>query len=208
VQLASFASLAPKAGYPFRSRTHHFSRLAKEKIILSNQESFRTAGFLPKMHEVLSRLANLCPHERDFTICDSMQLFSGAQIIVRYQGKRIKGKIINVVEQMKAAYISFEGYGSCYDEYQAFECLRTPMTGDFSVGVNMGCVKEGSVVLNRWGENGEVSNFILCKRPFDICIRTNSQRFSVRSAGISCGCFAYQIWYILFGCAHVRSTSD
>lgn len=157
-QPANGASISPSTKV---LRSNRDLQQALQCVVPSNEESLRTVGFVPDMNLVMSRLSNVHINDKNRTISESIELVVGARIEVRYHGKQVNGQIINVVEDMQAAYISFEGYNSYYDEYQAFECLRMPMSGDLSSEVHKNFVRDGSVVLNRWGEKGEVRrNFL------------------------------------------------
>ncbi len=52
------------------------------------------------------------------------QLVPGDKIFVRLEQKCAKAEVIEILPQMKSAYISFEDYPSVYDEYQPIESLR------------------------------------------------------------------------------------
>jgi hypothetical protein len=77
-------------------------------------------------------------------------------VIVKLQKREILGKILKIEEDMNAAYLSYDGFPSIYDEYQPFETLRISVGGE-SLPVAYDQIKKGIKVLNRWGEAGEVS---------------------------------------------------
>ena len=52
------------------------------------------------------------------------QLVPGDKIFVRLEQKFVKAEVIEITEQMKSAYISYEDYPSVYDEYQPVDLLR------------------------------------------------------------------------------------
>lgn len=54
------------------------------------------------------------------------QLVPGDKISVKLEQKYVKAEVIEILPQMKAAYISFEDYPSVYDEYQPYDLLRLP----------------------------------------------------------------------------------
>jgi hypothetical protein len=54
------------------------------------------------------------------------QLVPGDKISVKLEQKHVKAVVIEILPQMKAAYLSFEDYPSVYDEYQPHELLRLP----------------------------------------------------------------------------------
>lgn len=67
----------------------------------------------------------------------------GDMLAVRLEQKCVKAEVLEVVPQMKAAYISFEDYPSVYDEYQPFDFLRLPSREEIAHDD----IKPGLVVL-------------------------------------------------------------
>jgi len=72
------------------------------------------------------------------------KLTIGDMLACRLEQKCVKAEVLEVVPQMKAAYISFEDYPSVYDEYQPFDLLRLP-AGD---EITHNDIKPGLVVLD------------------------------------------------------------
>ncbi|KAK1744924.1 chromodomain-containing protein [Skeletonema marinoi] len=72
------------------------------------------------------------------------KLTIGDMLACRLEQKCVKAEVLEVVPQMKAAYISFEDYPSVYDEYQPFDLLRVP-SGD---EITHNDIKPGLVVLD------------------------------------------------------------
>jgi len=54
------------------------------------------------------------------------QLVPGDKIFVKLEQKFVKAEVIEILQQMKSAYISYEDYPSVYDEYHPIELLRLP----------------------------------------------------------------------------------
>jgi len=54
------------------------------------------------------------------------QLVPGDKISVKLEQKHVKAEVVEILPQMKAAYLSFEDYPSVYDEYQPYDLLRLP----------------------------------------------------------------------------------
>ncbi len=52
------------------------------------------------------------------------QLAPGDKIFVRLEQKFVKAEVIEIIEQMKSAYISYEDYPSVYDEHHPVDLLR------------------------------------------------------------------------------------
>ena len=103
--------------------------------------------------ETRSRFRSKTPKPRETELCTS------DLVIVRLPKGEALGKIIEIEEKMDAAYLSYDGYPSVYDEYQPYSKIRTSVGGE-SVEVKPADVKRGTKVLNRWGETGEVRLFV------------------------------------------------
>jgi hypothetical protein len=86
--------------------------------------------------------------------------FTFSNVIVRQFDRDVLGTVLKVEDQMNAAYLSYEGYPKSHDEYQPFERLRVSVGGESSVEISPSDVKVGAIVLNRWGDSGEVSSRI------------------------------------------------
>jgi hypothetical protein len=69
----------------------------------------------------------------------------GDMIAVKLEQKCVKAEVLEVIPQMKAAYISFEDYPSVYDEYQPFDFLRLPSGAE----IPHHDIKPGLVVLGK-----------------------------------------------------------
>lgn len=67
----------------------------------------------------------------------------GDMIAVKLEQKCVKAEVLEVIPQLKAAYISFEDYPSVYDEYQPFDLLRLPSGAE----IPHHDIKSGLVVL-------------------------------------------------------------
>ena len=89
-------------------------------------------------------------------ISPDIELHANDSISIRMQGKRIDGIILRIEPQMKAALLSYEEYPSLYDEYQPYERLRLPISGEAGAEIKPDDVKPGLRVVNRWGDVGEV----------------------------------------------------
>jgi hypothetical protein len=76
------------------------------------------------------------------SLVESDSLAIGDMLAVKLEQKCVKAEVLEVISQMKAAYLSFEDYPSVYDEYIPFDLLRLP-SGD---EIKAGDVKSGLVV--------------------------------------------------------------
>ncbi len=85
------------------------------------------------------------PHANEHKVGDALirNLTIGDMLAVRLEQKCVKAEVLEVVPQMKAAYISFEDYPSVYDEYQPFDMLRLPSREEIAHSN----IKPGLVVL-------------------------------------------------------------
>lgn len=72
------------------------------------------------------------------------QLVPGEKISVKLEQKHVKAEVIEILPQMKAAYLSFEDYPSVYDEYQPYELLRLPTKAE----IPQEDIKPGLLVLD------------------------------------------------------------
>jgi hypothetical protein len=101
-------------------------------------------------HQLRSPLRSKLPRPKEANIqVDNL-------VIVKLQKREILGKILKIEEDMNAAYLSYDGFPSIYDEYQPFDTLRMSVGGE-SLPLVYDQVKMGTKVVNRWGEGGEVS---------------------------------------------------
>jgi hypothetical protein len=75
---------------------------------------------------------------------------------VRLQKREALGTVVAIEEKMHAAYLTYDGFPSIYDEYQPYEKLRLSVERE-NVELSANAIKEGKKVVNRWGETGEVS---------------------------------------------------
>ena len=99
--------------------------------------------------EYRSRFRSKMPKPRE------TELATSDLVIVRLPKGEALGKIIAIEDEMKSAYLSYDGYPSIYDEYQPYSKIRISVGGE-SVEVKPTDVKVGATVLNRWGDTGEV----------------------------------------------------
>lgn len=76
-------------------------------------------------------------------------------VVVHLQGRRVEGTIVEICTDLDVAYLSYDGYPVCYDEYQPFEKLRSSFGGDMAVEIPREDVKPGIVVMVRWGDHGD-----------------------------------------------------
>ena len=69
--------------------------------------------------------------------------------------KVVKARVLEILKNVKAAHLTYEDYPSIYDEWQYFDNLRS-VKGD-GADLKESDIKEGTVVLNRWGDMKSVS---------------------------------------------------
>lgn len=87
----------------------------------------------------------------------SVEFRIGANLLVCINGKKICGEIRRTERELSAAFLSYDGYPSEYDEFQPFERLRVIVGGEGGAQVMPDDLKPGSVVMNRWGAQNDVS---------------------------------------------------
>jgi len=85
----------------------------------------------------------------------SAELRIGDTVDVGLNGKKLRGSVLQKECELNAAFLSYEGYPSEYDEFQPYERLRVPVGGEGVAEVLPDDVKPGAVVLNRWGAKSE-----------------------------------------------------
>lgn len=91
------------------------------------------------------------------SLVENGSLAVGDMLAVKLEQKCIKAEVLEVISQMKAAYLSFEDYPSVYDEYIPFDLLRLP-SGD---EIKAGDVKSGLVVKDLSNSNVRLVFFFL-----------------------------------------------
>mmetsp|Transcript_39835 Transcript_39835/g.95856 ORF Transcript_39835/g.95856 Transcript_39835/m.95856 type:complete len:1116 (+) Transcript_39835:87-3434(+) len=77
------------------------------------------------------------------------ELIPGDKISVKLEQKHVKAEVIELLPQMKSAYLSFEDYPSVYDEYQPYELIRRPTGAE----IPPDDVKPGLVVIDLSNSN-------------------------------------------------------
>ena len=113
--------------------------------------------FASNMETALASLEERSPFRSKMRRPGEEEIQTADHVVVRFQKREALGTIIGIEQRMNAAYLSYEGFPSIYDEYQPYEKLRISVGGERSVEVGPLKVKEGALVLNRWGDTGEVS---------------------------------------------------
>jgi hypothetical protein len=82
------------------------------------------------LERVIQKLSPLQPFQEDVVIPDSVELQVGDEVLFRLCGKQGGGRIIKIVEQMKAVYVTYNELPSCFDEYQPKDKVQTDNIGD------------------------------------------------------------------------------
>lgn len=83
------------------------------------------------------------------------------RVRVKFLGKKIvEGTVAEIEECMNAAFLKYDLYTECYNEYHPYHQLREPRPGEESVVIRPEDVKVGKIVTNRWGDKGEVSRLM------------------------------------------------
>jgi len=77
------------------------------------------------------------------------ELVPGDKISVKLEQKHVKAEVVEILPQMKSAYLSFEDYPSVYDEWQPYELVRLPTGAEIPPGE----VKPGLIVIDLSNSN-------------------------------------------------------
>ena len=72
------------------------------------------------------------------------QLVPGDKIYVKLEQKFVKAEVVEITQQMKSAYISYEELPSVYDEHHPIELLRLPTRAE----IPDGDIKPGLLVID------------------------------------------------------------
>lgn len=77
------------------------------------------------------------------------QLVPGDKIYVKLEQKFVKAEVVEITQQMKSAYISYEELPSLYDEHHPIELLRLPTRAE----IPDGDIKPGLLVIDLSNSN-------------------------------------------------------
>jgi hypothetical protein len=122
-----------------------------------DEDSTPVAVYGNDLEKQFFNLPNVQAHERDSSLSGDVELNKGDCVTIQLLGKSIKGRIFDIKPEMNAALLSYEEYPEIYDEYQPYDSLRVPVSGEAADEIRPNDVKPGLVVVNRWGSLGEVS---------------------------------------------------
>lgn len=122
-----------------------------------DEDSTPVVVFGNDLEKQFFNLPNVQAHERDSSLSGDVELNKGDCVTIQLLGKSIKGRIFDIKPEMNAALLSYEEYPEIYDEYQPYDSLRVPVSGEAADEIRPNDVKPGLVVVNRWGSLGEVS---------------------------------------------------
>jgi hypothetical protein len=75
------------------------------------------------------KLPRLDRNEGGVVVPDSVRLKEGDRVIIGLHGKRVIGTIETVLNTVKAAYLSYDEFPTCHDEYQPVDRLRSRVAG-------------------------------------------------------------------------------
>ncbi|KAL7539249.1 hypothetical protein ACHAXR_009124 [Thalassiosira sp. AJA248-18] len=84
------------------------------------------------------------------------ELVPGDKISVKLEQKHVKAEVVEILPQMKSAYLSFEDYPSVYDEYQPYELIRLPTGAE----IPPEDIKPGLVVIDLSNSNEYRANIL------------------------------------------------
>jgi hypothetical protein len=112
--------------------------------------------FASKMEAALANLERRSRFRSQTKKPEEDEIRTSDHVIVSLQKREALGTVVAIEERMHAAYLTYDGFPSMYDEYQPYERLRLSVGGE-SVELSANEIKEGKKVVNKWGETGEVS---------------------------------------------------
>jgi hypothetical protein len=103
------------------------------------------------MSLVTADISKHFPHAARDKVGESLiaELVPGDKISVKLEQKHVKAEVVEILPQMKSAYLSFEDYPSVYDEYQPYGLIRLPTGAE----IPPEDVKPGMVVIDLSNSN-------------------------------------------------------
>ena len=111
------------------------------------------------------------------------------KIVVKLEQKHVKAEVVEIIPQMKSAYLTFEDYPSLYDEFQPCDLIRLPSGAE----IPPEDMKPGLVVIDISNSNVRICVTLLSQTrvpiitPVQIPILVISSLFLFHCfAGISC----------------------
>lgn len=131
---------------PVAKLTKNLTSDADEAESFDDDETFdqpvRTSleGEYRKLPKATKELAGL-------SISDSTKLVEGDRIRFRWHGRRAAGTVEAIQDLVKAAYLSYDEFPSCHEEYQPIDRLRIHVSGD-SIEVSDKDLQNGSRVFH------------------------------------------------------------
>jgi len=101
----------------------------------------------------------------------------GDTVCVRLCGKKVSGSILRIESQMSVAFLSYDEYPALYDDFQAYESLRSPVTG---AEVRPEDIKAGLAVIHRDGgdEYRGIVQHTTCETMFSIRLEIGKFRIN------------------------------
>jgi cell fate (sporulation/competence/biofilm development) regulator YmcA (YheA/YmcA/DUF963 family) len=82
------------------------------------------ASRVKAVEATIQRLPQPQPFQKDLVISDSVQLQGGDDILVRLTDRVVEGCIIRIVDQMRAAFVTYEDLPACFDEFQPIDRIK------------------------------------------------------------------------------------
>lgn len=69
----------------------------------------------------------------------------------------IEGTVIAMKLELQCAFLKYSNFSKFWSEYQPYWKLRLPVTGEKEVAINTDDIAPGKIVVNYWGNEGQVS---------------------------------------------------
>jgi len=113
--------------------------------------------FGSELEKAFIRLPDIPVEESGMSLPGHVEPTINDSVTVHLLGRSVKGKVLKVEPKMSAALLSYEEFPAVFDEYQPYDRLRVPISGETGVEVKDEDVKPGRVVVSKSGSVREVS---------------------------------------------------
>ena len=80
----------------------------------------------------------------------------GDKIVIKLGERKTRADVLDIMDELHCAYVSFDDYPSLYDEYLPYYMLRLPNSGGINTEIPPDKIKAGLVVIALLGEKREV----------------------------------------------------
>lgn len=134
----------------------YHERLPRYKRASSRRKKDRVTNF-EKLKETKSKYEKQCTslskEEKNSVIPDSVPIAIGDEIVVKLHDVKVTGHVVEIQEQLYAAYLDYDEFDQNDSGYAPFDCLRVKVSGESFVGINPSDIGAGKTVY--YADNGE-----------------------------------------------------